>query len=59
VLNNDQALAVDSPSTAETTFTVPADAKPGETIHFVLQAVDDDADLPLTKYLRTVITVGE
>lgn len=59
VLNNDQALAVDSPATAETTFTVPADAKPGETIHFVLQAIDDDADLPLTKYLRTVITVGE
>lgn len=59
VLNNDQALSVDSPETAETTFTVPADAKPGETIHFVLQAVDDDAELPLTRYLRTVITVVE
>nr|AHF25039.1 secreted protein [uncultured bacterium Contig1514] len=56
VLTNDSALAVDSPDTAETTFTVPADAKPGETIHFVLQA-QDDGDPVLTKYLRTVITV--
>ena len=56
VLTNDSALAVDSPDTAETTFTVPADAKPGDTIHFVLQA-QDDGDPVLTKYLRTVITV--
>ena len=56
VLTNAEALAVDSPETAETTFTVPADAKSGDTIHFVLQA-QDDGDPILTKYLRTVLTV--
>ncbi len=56
VLTNAEALAVDSPETAETTFTVPADAKSGDTIHFVLQA-QDNGDPVLTKYLRTVLTV--
>ncbi len=56
VLTNEQPLSVDSPNTAETTFTVPADAKPGETIHFVLQAIDN-GEPQLTRYLRTVITV--
>jgi hypothetical protein len=49
-------LAVDSPSTAQTTFTVPEDAKTGNTIHFVLQAIDHGTPA-LTKYLRTIITV--
>lgn len=56
VLTNSGALSVDSPETAETTFTVPADANSGDTIHFVLQA-QDNGDPVLTKYLRTVITV--
>ena len=56
VLTNNAPLAVDSPNTAKTTFTVPADAKPGDTIHLVLQA-QDDGDPVLTYYLRTVITV--
>lgn len=56
VLTNAEALSVDSPETGETTFTVPADAKPGDTIHFVLQA-QDNGDPVLTKYLRTIITV--
>jgi hypothetical protein len=56
VLTNAEALSVDSPETAETTFTVPADAKSGDTIHFVLQA-QDNGDPVLTKYLRTIITV--
>ena len=56
VLTNPGSLSVDSPETAETTFTVPADAMSGETIHFVLQA-QDDGDPVLTYYLRTVITV--
>ncbi len=50
------ALNVDSPATAQTTFTVPEDAKTGDTIHFVLQAIDNGTPT-LTKYLRTVITV--
>lgn len=56
VLTNDAILAVDSPNTAKTTFTVPSDAKSGETIHLVLQA-QDNGDPVLTYYLRTVITV--
>lgn len=57
VLTNDAPLSVDIPDAATTTFTVPADAKGGDTIHFVLQASDNDPEIPLTKYLRTVITV--
>ena len=56
VLTNDAPLSVDSPQTAKTTFTVPADARSGDTIHLVLQA-QDNGDPVLTYYLRTVITV--
>lgn len=49
-------LSVDSPNTAKTTFTVPEDAKTGDTIHLVLQAIDHGTP-SLTKYLRTIITV--
>lgn len=49
-------LSVDSPATAQTTFTVPEDAKTGDTIHFVLQAIDHGTPA-LTTYLRTVITI--
>ena len=56
VLTNEAVLEVDTPESAATSFTIPADAKPGDTIHFVLQAVDD-GDPVLTRYLRTVITV--
>ena len=56
VLTNEQTLSVDSPETAKTTFKVPEDAKSGDTIHLVLQAIDDGTP-SLTRYLRTVITV--
>ena len=56
MLTNPATLAVDSPNTAKTTFTVPSDARSGDTIHLVLQA-QDDGDPVLTYYLRTVITV--
>ena len=49
-------VSVDSPNTAVTTVTIPADAKAGQTIHLVLE-VTDKAQIPLTRYLRTVITV--
>lgn len=49
-------LAVDNPATAQTSFTVPEDTKTGDTIHFVLQAIDHGTP-SLTKYLRTIITV--
>ena len=49
-------LAVDSQATAQTTFSVPKDAKSGDTIHLVLQAIDHGMPT-LTKYRRTIITV--
>ena len=49
-------LAVDSQATAQTTFTIPEDAKTGDTIHLVLQAIDHGTP-SLTKYRRTIITV--
>jgi hypothetical protein len=39
-----------------TSFRVPADAKPGDTIHIIAEA-NDDGKLPLTRYARAVVTV--
>lgn len=50
------APVIDNAASAQTTFTIPKDAKKGDTIHLVLQAIDDGYPV-LTKYLRTVITV--
>lgn len=50
-------LAVDSPATALTTFTVPEDAKTGDTIHLVLQAIDHGIPA-LTRYHRVIILVN-
>lgn len=47
---------VADPTSAETTFTVPADAKSGDEIHLILQATDN-GPLPLTRYLRLVVEV--
>lgn len=40
----------------EASLTVPADAAPGQTIHVVARVTDNGKN-PLTKYLRTVVTV--
>lgn len=40
----------------KTSFTVPTDAKPGDSIHLILEATDT-AELPLTKYHRLIINV--
>lgn len=45
-----------TPNKAATTVTIPADAVSGQTIHMVLEATDN-GNIPLTRYLRTVITV--
>ena len=50
------ALSVDSQDTAHTTFSIPEDAKTGDTIHLVLQSIDHGTPA-LTKYRRTIITV--
>ncbi len=49
-------VLVDDPASANTTFTVPADALPGQTIHLILEAQDNGTPA-LKRYLRTVITV--
>jgi len=49
-------VTVDDPTSAKTTFTVPADAKTGETIHLILEAQDNGTPT-LKRYLRTVVTV--
>ena len=48
--------AVDDPASPVTTFTVPADARPGDTIHLILEA-NDNGQPNLKRYLRTIITV--
>ncbi|HEX8848138.1 MAG TPA: nucleoside hydrolase-like domain-containing protein [Gemmatimonadaceae bacterium] len=44
------------PSALAATLTVPDDAEPGQTIHFVLE-VTDGGTPPLTRYQRVVVTV--
>lgn len=47
---------VADPTALTTTFTVPADAKKGQTIHLILE-VNDGGTPNLKRYLRTVVTV--
>lgn len=49
-------VKVENPLAEKAVVTVPEDAKPGQTIHLVLQATDNGFP-ELTRYLRTVITV--
>ena len=49
-------VKVDNPESARTTFTIPEDARPGDTIHLVLK-VADDGEYGLVRCLRTVVTV--
>jgi len=49
-------VQVEDPASASTTFTVPADAKPGDKIHLVLEATDSGTP-QLNRYLRLIITV--
>jgi hypothetical protein len=50
------AITLDTTEGLTTSFRVPADAKPGDTIHIVAEATDNGA-LPLTRYARAVLTV--
>jgi hypothetical protein len=45
------------PSAARTSFVVPRDAKPGQTIHMILE-VKDRVARPMTRYARVIATVG-
>jgi len=49
-------IALSAPAALETTFRVPDDAAPGQTIHVILEATDNGTP-PLTRYQRVVVTV--
>ena len=50
------AVVLSGADTANATFTVPGNARPGQTIHFILE-VQDSGTPPLTRYQRVVVTV--
>ena len=50
-------IAIDGADTRDASFVVPADAKPGDTIHVILE-VKDAGTPALTRYQRVVVTVG-
>ncbi|MBQ8069351.1 MAG: hypothetical protein IJ202_00675, partial [Bacteroidales bacterium] len=49
-------VTISAPSAAETSVTIPSDAKAGDVIHMIL-TVEDNGTPKLASYLRTVITV--
>lgn len=49
-------ISFSDPAALTTTFRVPDDAKPGQTINIILEATDSGAP-PLTRYQRVVVTV--
>jgi hypothetical protein len=51
-------VSLADPSALVTSVRVPADAKPGQTIHVVLEATDHETP-PLTRYKRVVLTVAD
>ncbi|WP_395108148.1 nucleoside hydrolase-like domain-containing protein [Actinomadura sp. SCN-SB] len=51
------AIPITNADTLTPTFAVPADAKPGDTIHLILQ-VSDNGTPKLTHYQRVVVTVA-
>ena len=50
-------VTLSDPGARTTEVRVPADAKPGDTLHLILEATDD-GDPALTRYRRVVVTVG-
>lgn len=49
-------IAFSDPSALTTTFRVPEDARPGQTINVIIEATDNGTP-PLTRYQRVVITI--
>lgn len=49
-------VVAENPSSAKTSVVIPADVQPGQTIHMVMEAVDNGKPA-LTHYHRTIITV--
>ncbi|MDO4808110.1 MAG: hypothetical protein Q4A07_12790 [Coriobacteriales bacterium] len=50
-------IELERADTEQVTFTVPADAKSGDTIHMVVEVTDDGAH-DLKHYQRVVVTVA-
>ncbi len=50
------AVTLAQPDQARVSFTVPADAKQGQTIHLILDATDTGSPA-LTRYQRVIVTV--
>jgi hypothetical protein len=50
------SVAINNPDKGLATVVIPADAKPGNTIHFIAE-VTDDGKPPLTRYARVIVTV--
>jgi hypothetical protein len=51
-------VSVDDPASPNTGFTVPSDARPGDTIHLILEATDNGT--PQTnRYHRLIVTIPE
>ncbi len=51
-------VAIADPDALATSFVVPGDARPGQTIHTILE-VRDRASFPMTRYVRVITTVRE
>jgi hypothetical protein len=51
------AVTLSGADTLNATFTVPRDARPGDTIHLILE-VEDSGAPPLTRYQRVIVTVA-
>jgi hypothetical protein len=49
-------VAISQPNALKTAFTVPADAKPGQKIHLILEATDNGTPA-LTRYQRVVVSI--
>ncbi|MBX6359502.1 MAG: hypothetical protein IRZ03_05420 [Acidobacterium ailaaui] len=49
-------IVLSHPASLVTTFRVPEDARPGETIHVLIEATDDGTP-PLTRYQRVIVTI--
>jgi hypothetical protein len=50
-------ISIENANTSEASFVVPADAKPGDTIHVIMD-VKDQGTPSISRYQRIVITVG-
>jgi hypothetical protein len=49
-------VVIPNPTSLDTTVQVPADARPGQTIHVILEATDHGTP-SLTRYQRVIVTV--